>query len=302
MANNIIHINDNFGKKPVFELKNYIVRSSLTSFSQASKNAGLSVKYVLSGMEHYRIDGNALPLNSGQFLVVNQGQEIECKLEGERPIQGLCMYVDEALVAARIANAYYSDCQLLDLGSDQKWLSTEIVNQFKDVVYTASAYSLGQLAKNTANSIDGLSDYGTGAFFHHLADELIKHHHQETKAIQDIGGLKKSTREEIHKRITHCTNFIYSNFHQELSLAKLAKVACMSEFHFLRSFKSAMGLTPHQFINHFRLEQAAKLLIDGPTMVSEIGCKVGFQDASGFGRVFKRYFNMSPIEYRKMMA
>ena len=297
MTENIIYINDNCLKKGEHELKNYLVRSSLTSFSQETKRTGLTLKYVLNGTEGYRIDGEKRTLNSGQFLISNCGQELACHFDEDKPVQGLCMYIDENLIKQRISEASLTEDQLLDGGT----ILTELP-EFRDFVYTAGYRALGHFAANTANSIDKLSDLGTGAFFHVLADEMVKHNRTDNKKVSLFPGTKNSTKEEIHRRITTCINFIYAHYDKDLSIGELAKISNMSEFHFLRSFKSGLGITPHKFINLLRLEKAAELLASSAILVNEIGFEVGYNDASSFGRVFKRHFSITPVEYRKKLA
>lgn len=297
MAQNIIHISDTSAKKPVLELNNYIVRSSVRSFSQESKNSGLSVKYVIRGQEDYRIDGKKHLLSSGQFLVVNKGQEIECQLNGNQPIEGLCMYLDDSLLLKRIKEMGLSNEELLAGNQNES-----PIPEFKSLVYTADTNDLGKFAIRVSKSLDGLDDFGTGAFFYQIADELIKHQQGELRMINQITRSKKSTREEIHRRITESINYIHSYFHRDLSIPELARVSCMSEFHFLRCFKSLTGTTPHQFISRLRLEKAAELLALETISASDVAYAVGFHDASSFGRIFKKKYQLSPIQYRKKLA
>jgi len=72
----------------------------------------------------------------------------------------------------------------------------------------------------------------------------------------------------------------------------------MSPYHFLRTFRVLVGVTPHQFILHARMKRAAVLLRRTSDNVSAIAFAAGFGDLSTFNRRFQRIFALSPRAYR----
>ena len=78
-----------------------------------------------------------------------------------------------------------------------------------------------------------------------------------------------------------------------------AKVAGLSNFHFLRMFSRALGVTPHQYLVRCRLRRAACLLSDDTRSISAIAHEVGFGDLSNFVRTFHRAAGMSPRAFRR---
>ena len=81
-------------------------------------------------------------------------------------------------------------------------------------------------------------------------------------------------------------------------LSELAHDACMSEFHFLRTFQRMTGVTPHQYVLRARLRAAALRLIDDPAKVVEIALDCGFNDVSNFNHAFRAEFGVSPRAWR----
>jgi len=61
-------------------------------------------------------------------------------------------------------------------------------------------------------------------------------------------------------RLRRARDFIYSAYAQPLDLLTLSREAKLSPFHFLRSFRSAFELTPHQYLTHLRISRAKELL------------------------------------------
>jgi AraC family transcriptional regulator len=105
-----------------------------------------------------------------------------------------------------------------------------------------------------------------------------------------------SSRDE--KRISAALRRIEARADEALSVAELAGVAAMSPYHFLRTFRAVVGMTPHQFILHTRLHRAAVRLRRTSGHVSAIAFAAGFGDLSTFNRRFARIFGLSPSAYR----
>ena len=91
---------------------------------------------------------------------------------------------------------------------------------------------------------------------------------------------------------------IESTLATQLRVSELAATANMSESHFRRSFKQCFGCSPQEFILQQRLRQAARLLVDTDSSVSEISNDCGFADQSNFSRQFGRFFGETPRAYR----
>jgi AraC family transcriptional regulator len=112
--------------------------------------------------------------------------------------------------------------------------------------------------------------------------------------------VRKSTREEIMKRLLASTDLIYTRYATDLSLDQLAAESCFSKFHFLRLFTLAFGKTPHQFVMELRMARAIELLKDPALEVAFIAKAIGFKDASAFSRQFKKNTGYYPTRYRQV--
>jgi AraC-like DNA-binding protein len=84
----------------------------------------------------------------------------------------------------------------------------------------------------------------------------------------------------------------------DLTLGRLASVAGLSPYHFLRTFERVTGLTPHQYVRRSRLRDAAVQLVLQPSKVIDVAFDNGFADVSAFNRAFRSEFSMSPRAYR----
>lgn len=82
-----------------------------------------------------------------------------------------------------------------------------------------------------------------------------------------------------------------------LSVEEMARAAYMSEYHLIRRFKRAVGLTPHQFQMQNRVRKAQRMLT-GAASITEVALSAGFCDQSHFIRCFKRVVGLTPTAYR----
>ncbi len=79
----------------------------------------------------------------------------------------------------------------------------------------------------------------------------------------------------------------------------LAALAVLSLRSFQRRFNRVTGLTSVEYLQQLRIEKARGMLEHSKLPATEIGWRVGYQDGSAFGRVFKKITDLTPGEYRR---
>jgi AraC family transcriptional regulator len=109
---------------------------------------------------------------------------------------------------------------------------------------------------------------------------------------------RPSPRDE--RRVTDVLRRIEVQSAEPLTLAGLAREAAMSPYHFLRTFRAVVGMTPYQFVLRTRLHHAAVRLRRSSASISTIAFDAGFNDLSTFNRRFRRLMGASPRAYRRM--
>ena len=92
--------------------------------------------------------------------------------------------------------------------------------------------------------------------------------------------------------------FMHDNLHENLTLADMAAVANMSRFHFAKSFRRAIGITPHRYLVELRIAKARKLLAVGGLSIEEVAYRVGYADKSHFTAQFHKVVGTTPCRYR----
>jgi AraC-like DNA-binding protein len=97
-------------------------------------------------------------------------------------------------------------------------------------------------------------------------------------------------------RVKLLRDYIKSRYAENISLTELSSVANLSPFHLLRVFRNQVGIPPHEYQIHMRINEARNLLRNGHS-IAETALKVGFFDQSHFSRNFKRITGMTPGYY-----
>lgn len=101
------------------------------------------------------------------------------------------------------------------------------------------------------------------------------------------------------RRINQVIDYLNDNLDKSVSLEELASVAFFSPFHFHRIFKAITGETVNAFTNRLRNEKAARLLRFSKKKITDIAAECGFSSPATLSRLFKQYFGISPILYKK---
>jgi AraC-like DNA-binding protein len=91
---------------------------------------------------------------------------------------------------------------------------------------------------------------------------------------------------------------IDGRYAQPLDIPKLARLASVSEAHFIRTFRATFGETPHRYLQRRRVERAMFLLREGRRSITDICLDVGFGSLGTFSRTFSEIVGVSPRDYR----
>ena len=94
--------------------------------------------------------------------------------------------------------------------------------------------------------------------------------------------------------------FIQAHLKENLTVARLAEVACVSPGHFHALFKQATGVTPAHYLLQARLERARELLLETRQSMAEIANEVGFSSQSALSHAFRRCYGQTPSEVRRL--
>jgi len=93
--------------------------------------------------------------------------------------------------------------------------------------------------------------------------------------------------------------YIQEHYMDKISLEDIAGSAGISRTKCTSLFKVYTETTPVEYLNSYRLEEAARRLVNEHTPVAEIALACGFSQQSYFGRMFQKEYGMTPLAYRR---
>ena len=86
---------------------------------------------------------------------------------------------------------------------------------------------------------------------------------------------------------------------EPLDIAALARIALVSEAHFIRTFRAVFGETPHRYLQRRRVERAMFLLRETDRSITDVCMAVGFASLGTFSRMFREVVGIAPSDFRR---
>ncbi len=105
--------------------------------------------------------------------------------------------------------------------------------------------------------------------------------------------------EETNRRMLRARDAMDRAYAQPLDIPALARIACVSEAHFIRTFRATFGETPHRYLQRRRVERSMFLLRETERSVTDICFDVGFTSLGSFSRTFREIVGQTPTAYRR---
>jgi AraC family transcriptional regulator len=286
--------NDHLVIGKVFEVnKNFIDFSAHKEFYVPIKGKGFSIKHVVEGIERYTLNGQKYAVTEGSYLLSNETNEGFAEIKSDTFVKGICININPELLSEMVA----SQCSPNTAFPDKAFGNFFSSAHFLENQYAAQDTQLGQLLLAIGNGLqkNQLSTADINIeFFYALSEKIIADHTPIFKQLHTIPSIKSSTKKDLFRRISKGKDCIDATFSSPLTIESIAKEACMSEYHFFRLFKSAFGVSPHQYILKKRLARGYAVLLQDKDSVSTAAFESSFSDIHAFSKAFKKYYGFAP--------
>ena len=207
-------------------------------------------------------------------------------------------YAESANEAMEMIKADIPDIILTDImmpGMDGfeliEWIKA---NSYNCEVIILTAYGTFEYARKAL-------DYGvTGYLLKPINEAELKE--LINKAIYNIS---QNSKQADHINVVNYSlpvrlacEYIEKNFQENINLNKISNYVSLSKNYFCNIFKKETGITIWDYLIRIRMEEAKRMLLETEQKTYEISEKVGYDDPSYFGRLFKKYTGFTPIEFR----
>jgi AraC family transcriptional regulator len=259
----------------------------------------LSFKFSFQGKEQYNYGRTDVSVNSGSFLVLNEGQEHSSWVDSETWVQSLTLYLTPEFVSEAVSHFVTEEDKILDdLGPVNK---NNKLDFFQTLLpFNDRFYRRVEDFKKILEYTEGKDQFWIDENLRLLLGGFINEYRKNVlDKVKDVEAVKLSTKVEILKRVNIAKDFIESYYTQDITLKDISNVAFLSENMLLRHFKKIFNTTPYNYITKKRLDLAKELLLTSNIPVNKITVVTGFQSPSSFGRVFKYNYGVTPESFRK---
>ncbi len=229
-----------------------------------------------SSAETYTYKGNSGILQTGDVGIIAPGEVHSNSVFGSESRQLLTYYLNDDLLQA----------VALDI-SGRSDSSIELPTDFhSDTEAYMGLITLWQTLKTSKSTMERQSA------FYEVLSLLINRYANPVQPEIDTGREQKRTSvviEQFHDRID-----------EDLRLDELANLVDCTPYYLIRFFKKAIGMTPHAYLLHLRLEKAKNLLRQGHSIV-DTAFATGFTDQSHLTRHFKAKLGIPPGVYQNQI-
>ncbi len=241
----------------------------------------LSIKMAWGGREAYHLRQRDVHVREGTWLVLNDGDEYGSTLSSDRPATSFSIFLRRGLAEEVVAAHRLGVEKCMERAVDDARVaasfSPHLRGHDRDVTPRMRFIYAGVMAgERSQHWLDEQAVL--------LVGDLVRAEDAAFEATLCLPASKPSTRVELSRRLRLAADHIESHYDQPLPLETLARVACMSTFHFVRYFALLHGLTPHAYVVSCRTAAARRLLAAGVTDPALVAERSGFGSRSSLYR------------------
>ena len=233
----------------------------------------LSIKAAFGGSEDYFVDGRRITVDDDTFLILNNDRVYGSRVESQWPMHSFSIFFERGLID-RVWNSMQGPGSAsLEESPGLPRANIEFAERLHD-----HDHCVTPVVKHIQTTIDsGVTDpVWLEEQLMFLLSRMLKLHHNRLTFESSIPSAKAATRHELMRRVGLAVNFIHSNYRRPLELVEMARAACLSPFHFMRTFKFVCGMSPSEFLNRKRTRAAARLIEDRSWTMEAVAAYVGF--------------------------
>lgn len=166
-----------------------------------------------------------------------------------------------------------------------------VITEHDRIICAGTAMAHMELALNLVSRLLG------GKYAHLCRKYLLMESCQTSQA-----PYRRLSGHQTEPFIMAANQYLLEHLHHNIRVDELAQTLAVSSRTLIRRFKQVTGDTPIQHIQKLRIERSKYLLETSQLSTDEVIQRVGYQDGSTFGRVFKRYTGLTPGQYRNKFS
>lgn len=247
--------------------------------------SALSVKLVHQGAATFEIGRRRVLVETGQCLVVNEGERYAVSIASERPVHSFSLHFRPGL-AAEVAAARQQDWDRALQDEPAARPTPQLRDELRKPTPALMQLLMAVRERALAGEREGEA---YEALFIATLDRLLTDDADVRSRCDRLDAVRPTTRAELARRAARAHDFIHSNYAEPITLAQIADAAHLSKFHLLRAFRQVYGATPHAMLNARRAEVAVRLLRDADADLAAVAEAAGFGSRWSLQRALRRH-------------
>ncbi|WP_144554851.1 AraC family transcriptional regulator [Bacillus sp. X1(2014)] len=245
------------------------------------------IVYVYSGKGTFFIDDNFYDMRQGDVFLIPNDTIHRAMPDKDDPVTSTIIFFSPTLIYNILIDDAFSFLHLFERAKKVKnykiALSQDNQKKMEGKLLTINQETVNNQLGNKHASL---------LMVHQIILDLYRAHTDHEQHLIERNTYGPEWVKEI-------LVYINSNISQPLNLTELASQALVSTSHFSRVFKQTTGMGLTVYLNTKRVIKAKELLIETNHSVSYIAEICGFESMTHFHRIFKKYINMTPANFRK---
>ena len=256
----------------------------------------LSIKTVLEGSALWEAGGRQFKVNENCFLLLNDRQKYTITIDSPMKTTTFCLFFERGFVEDVFRATVLPESSLLEAPQPGHAPALGFVEKLEP----ADGRVMMSVQRLRMGLQDGaLTRSAWEESFLGVAKALVWSHQSAAENVARLPAVGAGTRAELYRRLLRGRDFLLASNGSHVRLRDVAREACLSPYHFHRTFRSVFGETPHHLLLRQRLTRAAKLLCDPDRSVTDVCLEAGFESLTSFSSLFRRHFGVPPRTYRK---
>jgi AraC family transcriptional regulator len=229
----------------------------------------------------YMLNQRSIEVSDRHFYFLNANDKLEINFPQATPLKTILILFETQFI--RDSFHYLQN-------SEEELLAMPEATIEKEIFFPNVPFDLNDTIYKI---LLGLAGRQEAALFDLIAAVRIQRD-QAQKRIKALKAAKRSTKEELYRRLIAARDFMNDNRMENMTIEEIAQQACLNKFHFLSNFRDVFGMTPHRYLTELKLQKALELLKD--KSVSETCFQLGFGSPSSFSLLFKKRFGFPPSQ------
>lgn len=248
------------------------------------------LRYIVKGSAVFFVDGKEILVRQGDIIYLPKGVLLSCHaLEDDFEFYSIRF----------VASAYYEGGDLLSDYYHVPIVTSDCGDEIKE--YFAQIYERVRTQSRSKmfwvrGYLELLIGYLVGRVDQRKEEDVTTE--DDTDSVEWLQRRIRKSDVKVDARIQLVVDYLVTHPTEQYTTKKMCELSGLSESRFRTLFYKQTGKNPLEYLNELRVVSAArKLLISGDN-ISDIAYSLGFHDVNYFIRVFKKYFCMTPKQYR----